>query len=165
MILNSRPHTHHSHQMLRLVSRVPHDDPSFANQSQGWSILIQSQQVLVSATQFIGDLNKCLASQSGMYHMFERMQQLDAWTNSVIAQVELLPLVPQTSDFGDHNESITAQSIRAISRIKLCRYVNQNLTKNQPWNQHLNQNPVHKLKLIATAPSPTSHSSLKSIAT
>ncbi|KAJ5492257.1 hypothetical protein N7453_010354 [Penicillium expansum] len=29
------------------------------------------------------------------------------------------PLLPQTSDFGDHNESITAQSIRAISRIKL----------------------------------------------
>ncbi|CAG8239465.1 unnamed protein product [Penicillium salamii] len=94
--------------------------PSFSSDAEGWSILIQSQQVLVSATQFIGDLNKCLASQSGMYHMFERMQQLDAWTNSVIAQVELLPLVPQTSDFGDHNESITAQSIRAISRIKLC---------------------------------------------
>ncbi|CAI7582741.1 unnamed protein product [Penicillium bialowiezense] len=94
--------------------------PTFSSDAEGWNILIQSQQVLVSATQFIGDLNKCLNSQSGMYHMFERMQQLDAWTNSVIAQVELLPLVPQTSDFGDHNESITAQSIRAISRIKLC---------------------------------------------
>ncbi|KAJ5337889.1 hypothetical protein N7452_004617 [Penicillium brevicompactum] len=94
--------------------------PTFSSDAEGWNILIQSQQVLVSATQFIGDLNKCINSQSGMYHMFERMQQLDAWTNSVIAQVELLPLVPRTSDFGDHNESITAQSIRAISRIKLC---------------------------------------------
>ncbi|CAI7675320.1 unnamed protein product [Penicillium palitans] len=93
--------------------------PSFSSDTEGWSIFIQAQQVLVSATQFIGDLNKCIASQSGMYYMFERMQQLDAWTHSVIAQAELLPLLPQTSDFGDHNESITAQSIRAISRIKL----------------------------------------------
>jgi hypothetical protein len=83
--------------------------------------MIQSQQVLVSATQFIGDLTKCLSSQSGMYYMFDRMQQLDAWTNSVIAQVELLPLVPQTPGFGDHNETLTAQSIRAIARIKLAR--------------------------------------------
>ncbi|KAJ5558534.1 hypothetical protein N7535_008749 [Penicillium sp. DV-2018c] len=94
--------------------------PTFASDTEGWSILIQAQQVLVSATQFIGDLTKCLASQSGMYYMFERMQQLDAWTNSVIAQVEMLPLVPQTPGFGDHDEAITAQSIRAISRIKLC---------------------------------------------
>ncbi|KXG47407.1 Transcription factor [Penicillium griseofulvum] len=93
--------------------------PSFSSDAEGWSILIQAQQVLVSATQFIGDLNKCLSSQSGMYYMFERMQQLDSWTHSVIAQAELLPLLPQTSDFGDHNETITAQSIRAISRIKL----------------------------------------------
>ncbi|KAJ5783006.1 hypothetical protein N7457_004780 [Penicillium paradoxum] len=93
--------------------------PSFSSDTEGWSILIQAQQVLVSATQFIGDLGKCLSSQSGMYYMFERMQQLDAWINSVIAQADLLPLVPQTSDFGDHNESITAQTIRAISRIKL----------------------------------------------
>ncbi|KAI2707026.1 transcriptional regulator family: Fungal Specific TF [Penicillium roqueforti] len=93
--------------------------PSFSSDTEGWAIFIQAQQVLVSATQFIGDLNKCIASQSGMYYMFERMQQLDAWTQSVIAQAELLPLLPQTSDFGDHNESITAQSIRAISRIKL----------------------------------------------
>ncbi|KAJ5841363.1 hypothetical protein N7534_011193 [Penicillium rubens] len=93
--------------------------PSFASDAEGWAILIQAQQVLVSATQFIDDLNKCLSSQSDMYLMFERMQQLDAWTHSVIAQAELLPLLPQRSDFGDHNESITAQSIRAISRIKL----------------------------------------------
>ncbi|KAJ5120657.1 uncharacterized protein N7515_010045 [Penicillium bovifimosum] len=97
------------------------DDFHLLTTVQGWSILIQAQQVLVSATQFIGDLTKCLASQSGMYYMFERMQQLDAWTNSVIAQVELLPLVPPTHGFGDHDETITAQSIRAISRIKLSR--------------------------------------------
>ncbi|KAJ5997483.1 hypothetical protein N7522_009143 [Penicillium canescens] len=93
--------------------------PTFSSDAEGWSILIQAQQVLVSATQFIGDLNKCLTSQSGLYYMFERMQQLDAWTTAVITQAELLPIMPQSSDFGDHNESITALSIRAIARIKL----------------------------------------------
>ncbi|KAJ5705780.1 hypothetical protein N7536_001469 [Penicillium majusculum] len=116
--------------------------PSFSSDTEGWSIFIQAQQVLVSATQFIGDLNKCIASQSGMYYMFERMQQLDAWTQSVIAQAELLPLLPQTSDFGDHNESITAQSIRAISRIKLSRFEPINLS----YLDQTNKDPSAQIK-------------------
>lgn len=50
------------------------------------------------------------------------MQQLDSWTNSVIVQTDMLPLVSPEPDFGDRRETITAQSIRAISRIKLSRY-------------------------------------------
>jgi hypothetical protein len=136
---------------------------TFTDSSQGWLILIQAQQVLVSATQFIGDLNKCLSSQSGMYYMFERMQQLDAWTTSVITQAELLPIMPQSSDFGDHNESITAQSIRAIARIKLARYVlslKLLISNNLPT-----KSAAHKSKPTASELSPTSQSLLKDIAT
>lgn len=122
MTRSSRLHIHRFHRIPRFALQVALVIFHLLTRLQGWSIFIQAQQVLVSATQFIGDLNKCLASQSGMYYMFERMQQLDAWTQSVISQAELLPLLPQTSDFGDHNESITAQSIRAISRIKLSRF-------------------------------------------
>ncbi|KAJ5690248.1 hypothetical protein N7462_004640 [Penicillium macrosclerotiorum] len=93
--------------------------PRFSADAEGWSILIQAQQVLVSATQFIVDLNKSLSSQSGMHYMFERMQQLDSWTNSVLAQTELLPISSQEPGFGDYDETITAQSIRSICRIKL----------------------------------------------
>lgn len=137
--------------MRRCVFTTSHDH-SFANNAQGWSILIQSQQVLVSATQFIGDLNKCLASQSGMYYMFERMQQLDAWINSVITQVELLPLVPQTSDFGDLNESITAQSIRSISRIKLSRFVPVRSTILYPTNKISAQIKTHRFRAFSDIP-------------
>lgn len=122
MTRSSRLHIHRFHRIQRFALQDLLIIFHLLTRLQGWSIFIQAQQVLVSATQFIGDLNKCIASQSGMYYMFERMQQLDAWTHSVIAQAELLPLLPQTSDFGDHNESITAQSIRAISRIKLSRF-------------------------------------------
>ncbi|KAJ5945806.1 hypothetical protein N7454_002645, partial [Penicillium verhagenii] len=93
--------------------------PRFSSDAEGWSILIQAQQVLVSATQFISDLNKSLASQSGLHYMFERMQQLDSWTNSVLAQTDVLPITSHESDFGDFRETITAQSIRTMSRIKL----------------------------------------------
>jgi len=93
--------------------------PRFESDAEGWSILIQAQQVLVSATQFISDLNKSLASQSDLHYIFERMQQLDSWTNSVIAQTDMLPLVTPEPDFGDRRETITAQTLREISRIKL----------------------------------------------
>lgn len=93
--------------------------PHFSADSEGWSILIQAQQVLVSATQFIDDLNKCLSSQSGMQYMHGRMQQLDSWTNSVLAQADLLPIASLDTDFGDQHETITAHCIRSISRIKL----------------------------------------------
>ncbi|KAJ5370825.1 uncharacterized protein N7496_006917 [Penicillium cataractarum] len=93
--------------------------PRFESDAEGWSILIQAQQVLISATQFISDLNKSLTSQTGLHYIFERMQQLDSWTNSVLAQTDVLPMVSHEPDFGDRRETITAQSIRRISRIKL----------------------------------------------
>ncbi|KAF4765184.1 hypothetical protein HAV15_003151 [Penicillium sp. str.  len=98
--------------------------PSFSSDTEGWSIFIQAQQVLVSATQFIGDLNKCIASQSGMYYM------------------RSYSLFYQTSDFGDHNESITAQSIRAISRIKLSRFEPINLS----YLDQTNKDPSAQIK-------------------
>ncbi|BCR98031.1 uncharacterized protein AKAW2_31350S [Aspergillus luchuensis] len=93
--------------------------PRFSADPDGWSVLIQAQQVLVSATQFIIDLNKCLSTRTNMSYIFERMQQLDAWASSVLAQSNLLPILPQSMACGGEMELTTAQSIRAISRIKL----------------------------------------------
>lgn len=58
-----------------------------------------------------------------MSYIFERMQQLDAWASSVLAQSNLLPILPQSMACGGEMELTTAQSIRAISRIKLSRWV------------------------------------------
>lgn len=113
-----QPIPRYEHILTALAFGVTDDLIAF----QGWSILIQAQQVLVSATQFIVDLNKCLSSQSGMHYMFERMQQLDSWANSVLGQTEILPVASQEPDFGDRLETTTARTIRAISRIKLSRY-------------------------------------------
>jgi len=56
-----------------------------------------------------------------MHYLFERMQQLDSWTNSVLVQLDILPIVSHDVDFGDQHEIITAQCVRSISRIKLSR--------------------------------------------
>ncbi|KAJ5620628.1 transcriptional regulator family: Fungal Specific TF [Penicillium lagena] len=93
--------------------------PRFATDVEGWSIFTQAQQVLLSATQFVADLNKCLTSGSDMHYLFERMQHLDGWINSVLTQIDLLPPIPQETGFGDYQETMTAHTIRAISRIKL----------------------------------------------
>ncbi|OGM41491.1 C6 zinc finger domain protein [Aspergillus bombycis] len=54
-----------------------------------------------------------------MPYIYERMQQLDTWASSALAQSNLLPIVPPSMNCGDGMEFTTAQSIRSISRIKL----------------------------------------------
>lgn len=56
-----------------------------------------------------------------MPYIYERMQQLDTWASSALAQSNLLPIVPPSMNCGDGMEFTTAQSIRSISRIKLSR--------------------------------------------
>lgn len=123
MIPNSQRPTHDLLQTPRFVFHNTPNHRIVSNSFQGWSIFIQAQQVLVSATQFIADLNNCLSSQSAMHYMFERMQQLDSWTKSVLSQAEILPMSLHENDNGDHDENTTALCIRAISRIKLSRLV------------------------------------------
>ncbi|KAE8353012.1 C6 zinc finger domain protein [Aspergillus coremiiformis] len=93
--------------------------PRFAADPDGWAVLMQAQQVLVSATQFIIDLNKCISTRTHIPYIYERMQQLDTWASSTLAQSNLLPIIPPSMNSGDGIEFITAQSIRSISRIKL----------------------------------------------
>ncbi|KAF3483482.1 uncharacterized protein GIQ15_02806 [Arthroderma uncinatum] len=92
--------------------------PRFASDSRAWSILIQAQQALVAATQYIIDLNQALRARANLAIIFERMEKLTAWTSSILAQADAQLQEPATSP---HDiEGVTAQSIRCISRIKLC---------------------------------------------
>ncbi|KAK2870587.1 hypothetical protein FQN49_003067 [Arthroderma sp. PD_2] len=93
--------------------------PRFASDSRAWSILIQAQQALVAGTQYIIDLNQALRARANLAIIFERMEKLTAWTSSILAQADA-PL-PESSVTSPHDiEGVTAQSIRCISRIKLC---------------------------------------------
>ncbi|KAM5473746.1 hypothetical protein MferCBS49748_000710 [Microsporum ferrugineum] len=93
--------------------------PRFVSDSRAWSILIQAQQALVAATQYIIDFNQALRAKTNLAVIFERMGKLTAWTSSILAQADA-PLQDSAVPASQDIESVTAQSIRYISRIKLC---------------------------------------------
>ncbi|KAL3472955.1 hypothetical protein BJX99DRAFT_203494 [Aspergillus californicus] len=92
--------------------------PRFSADPDGWAILVQSQRVLFSATQFIIDLKNCISTRSNFPYIYGRMQQLDSWTSAILAQSNLQPLAPHSVG-SSVTEHCTAKSIRAISQIKL----------------------------------------------
>ncbi|EEP80220.1 predicted protein [Uncinocarpus reesii 1704] len=53
----------------RFVTPLPH----FAADTEAWSVLVQSQQVLTSATQYICDLNRALRSRADMSRIYEHI--------------------------------------------------------------------------------------------
>ncbi|KAL4904863.1 hypothetical protein BDW74DRAFT_22751 [Aspergillus multicolor] len=91
--------------------------PRFDADANGWAILIQSQQVLVAATQFVIDVKKWVPTRTNMPYIAESMQRLDSWASALLAQTSL-PASAASSVSGGVPEQTTAQSIRAIARIK-----------------------------------------------
>ncbi|RDW62973.1 uncharacterized protein DSM5745_10084 [Aspergillus mulundensis] len=91
--------------------------PRFATDADGWAILIQSQQVLVAATQFVIDVKKWVPTRTNMPYIAESMQRLDSWASALLAQTSL-PVSSASSVSGGVPEQTTTQSIRAIARIK-----------------------------------------------
>jgi hypothetical protein len=83
--------------------------------------LIQAQQVLVTASQFTIDLNKCLKSRSNMPWIYEQMKQLDAWASTVMLQASTQLSVPPTASPDVDDEFLTARCVRAITKMKLSR--------------------------------------------
>ncbi|EGE83708.1 C6 zinc finger domain-containing protein [Blastomyces dermatitidis ATCC 18188] len=92
--------------------------PRFASDPEGWSILMRAQHALVAGTQFILDLNQALKARGNMSYIYERMKKVDAWIRPVLAHATTTPSMPPLNGMTD-SESITAQSIRKISLLKL----------------------------------------------
>ncbi|EAA65272.1 hypothetical protein AN0094.2 [Aspergillus nidulans FGSC A4] len=96
--------------------------PRFAADPNGWSIFIQSQQILVAATQFVIDVKKWIPTRTNMPYIVESMQRLDTWASALLARSSLPPSVAQSGNSSGISERITAQSIRTIARIKISRH-------------------------------------------
>ncbi|WEW60985.1 hypothetical protein PRK78_006474 [Emydomyces testavorans] len=84
-----------------------------------WPVLIQAQQVLVSATQYIYDLNRALRGRADMSHVYGRVDKLNSWALAALSQANTLPPIQPSLVDTYRSEAITADSIRAISRIKI----------------------------------------------
>ncbi|PWY61989.1 hypothetical protein BO83DRAFT_373228 [Aspergillus eucalypticola CBS 122712] len=93
--------------------------PRFSADPDGWSVLIQAQRVLASATHFILNLIRCPSARTNIPYIYERMQQLETWARSVLTQSNVLPIWPPSMGCGGETEFTTAKTIRAIARSKL----------------------------------------------
>ncbi|CAG7970878.1 unnamed protein product [Penicillium salamii] len=93
--------------------------PKFSSDEDCWSILIQAQQVLVSATQYVIDLDKALSMRTNLQPILKRMETLDSWAHSVLTVADQLQSSVRDSDGAVHGEIVTARTIRIISKIKL----------------------------------------------
>ena len=93
--------------------------PNFASDPEGWSLLMNSQEILASASQFIVELKSALVTNSDGIYIHERMRQLDEWMSSVLKQTEINAPVVESADPGSQAESMTARNVRSMCQIKL----------------------------------------------
>ncbi|KAL4975382.1 hypothetical protein BDW66DRAFT_167148 [Aspergillus desertorum] len=118
--------------------------PRFAADPDGWSIFIQSQQILVAATQFVIDAKKWIPTRTNVPYIAESMQRLDTWASALLAQSSFTPSVAQSGNSA-FPEQPTAQSIRTIARIKISRHCD--LTKanssDEPDPKNAARSPQH----------------------
>ncbi|KMU78827.1 hypothetical protein CISG_01867 [Coccidioides immitis RMSCC 3703] len=93
--------------------------PLFSADSDAWAVLVQAQQVLVSATQYVCDLNRALRGRADMSRIYERVKKLDFWALAALSQANIHPPPHVSALDAYRSEAITANSVRAIARIKI----------------------------------------------
>lgn len=93
--------------------------PSLGHDQEAWPLFIKSQQAILSATQFVRQLNDALETRSDMLLVYERMQELHSLINGLIASTEQWSHVPASASPVEATESVVASSLKAMSKIKL----------------------------------------------
>lgn len=89
--------------------------------SQSWTIFLQSQQAITSATQFVINLDAISRSKSNPTSTWDRMLELDAILEPLIAQADSWNLTSTPAVSLDKAEMKVARALRGIARIKLNR--------------------------------------------
>lgn len=84
-------------------------------------MFLQAQQAIVLATQFVIDMDFTLKSCSDMSPIWERMLELEAMIEPLVASSETWTIVTLPSPDIDCSELVLAQALRHISKIKLNR--------------------------------------------
>ena len=96
---------------------------SLADMAQAWPIFIQCQRTILSATQFVVDLNRAMEQKSSLGFLCDRMQELHGVIEPLVASSESWCPQYSTSSSLHSSEAVAAHSLRCMSKIKLHRYV------------------------------------------
>ncbi|KAI1853383.1 hypothetical protein JX266_002089 [Neoarthrinium moseri] len=86
---------------------------------EAWPLFLKSQQAILTATQFVIDLNAAMKSQSDMTHVYQRMVELEVYLEPLVAASEAWVLSCPPTRLVDSHETVVAQALRCMSIIKL----------------------------------------------
>ncbi|KAI5306454.1 hypothetical protein KEM56_000844 [Ascosphaera pollenicola] len=93
--------------------------PSFPSDPEAWSIFFESQQILMTATQFVKDQKAAIKSSGSLTDLCERMRQLDSVIQSNLVHSHLPSRISVFQHHDNDPEIVTAQCMRHITQVKL----------------------------------------------
>lgn len=94
-----------------------------SNPYKAFSLYIQAQQAILSATQFVIELNAAVQANSDMGHIYDRMRELELFLGPICDRSDTWILPSTTSSPVDTTEVVVARSLRSMARIKVNRSV------------------------------------------
>ncbi|KAK1988177.1 hypothetical protein LZ30DRAFT_64429 [Colletotrichum cereale] len=93
--------------------------PVIQSDPEAFTIYIQAQQAILSATQFVVELNKTIKSGGDMTSIYARMKEMEQYLEPLNAVADSWILPSTTTTPLDPTEEVLSRSLRCMARIKL----------------------------------------------
>ncbi|KAI0177483.1 hypothetical protein BJ166DRAFT_23817 [Pestalotiopsis sp. NC0098] len=93
--------------------------PTIATDAEAWPLFIKSQQAILTATQFVIDLNEALRLHTDMSNVYQKMVELEILLEPLVTASENSAPSCAPSQMVDQFELVVAQALRCMTRIKL----------------------------------------------
>lgn len=122
--------------------------PTNAVDAEVWSILVQAQRAILSATQFVVEFNTYMERKENMPFMSDRMKELDSLLEPLTINADGWSSDSTRYDISEP-EAVVARSMRLMAKIKLNRYVTY--SPQEPLNCRLKIITVLGSRCIDTA--------------
>lgn len=84
-------------------------------------MFIKSQQAILTATQFVIELNKAMSAQADMTPIYQRMIDLEMFLEPLVMESEAWVLNCPLTQLVDSHEAIVAHCLRCMAKFKLNR--------------------------------------------
>ncbi|OHE91282.1 hypothetical protein CORC01_13397 [Colletotrichum orchidophilum] len=99
--------------------------PVIQSDPEAFAVYIQAQQAILSATQFVIELNKTVKSGGDMARIYARMKEMEAYLEPLNTMADSWILQSTTTTPLDPTEEILSRSLRCMARIKLNRQLHR----------------------------------------
>ncbi|KAK1478504.1 hypothetical protein CCUS01_04850 [Colletotrichum cuscutae] len=93
--------------------------PVIQSDPEAFAVYIQAQQAILSATQFVIELNKTVKSGGDMARIYARMKEMEAYLEPLNTMADSWILQSTTTTPLDPTEEVLSRSLRCMARIKL----------------------------------------------